>query len=75
MWQIITTYTILHQPTLTSLQLFDDKVIVDYSVLGRAVLGNDTYPMTFKDLWLRCRDNKTLWYCNNLLSKFFYFFI
>ena len=47
-------------------QLFDDKVVVDYYVLGRAVLGNDSYPMLFKELWLKCQDNKTLWHALGL---------
>jgi len=42
--------------------LFDNRVIVNYSILGRAVLENDTrYSMTFKNLWLSCGENNTLW--------------
>ena len=42
--------------------MLDDKVLVDYSVLGRAVLGDDSYDaMTLKKFLLDCREDRTLW--------------
>ena len=51
-----------------SLQLLDDEVIVDYSILGRAVLQNDSYSMPLIDMWEQCRNETTLWQALGLAS-------